>query len=307
VRLDPGNSISWSNLSVAYLNKGFILEAMGRLQDAAAASRVALELDDQAAPNVLFRTNMSIQAGRLAVLEALRGNRTQADEALASSDKLRAWTEEHLPAGSYERAARAAVAGFWRTGVAHLLGDYRRAIEAGRELTTKLEPLEPPGDAGRYDKARWLSWTYSWLADSAYAIGDFETAERAIMRSLAIRNATPAFSVEPEELRETASQQGLAALVLARRGKMDEAATLAGKTLKFERELAARNHDDPSQRFELASALFAASAVGVGDRNAQLAEANALIDKLPPEFKHARSAIVLRERIVDEKSRRRPG
>ncbi len=45
VRLDPGNSISWSNLSVAYLNKGFILEAMGRVHDAAAASRAALELD----------------------------------------------------------------------------------------------------------------------------------------------------------------------------------------------------------------------------------------------------------------------
>ncbi len=237
----------------------------------------------------------------------MRGDRAQADEALASSEKLSAWTEERLPAGSYERAARGAVAGFWRTSVANLLGDYRRSIEAGRELTTKLEPLEPPGDAGRYDKARWLSWTYSWLADSAYAAGDFETAERAIMRSLEIRNATPAFSVEPDELRETANQQALAALVLARRGRVDEAATFAGKTLKFERELAARNRDDPSQRFELANALFVAGAVGVGDRNAQLAEASALIDKLPPEFKRARPAIVLRERISDEKSRRRPG
>jgi tetratricopeptide (TPR) repeat protein len=307
VRLDPGNTISWSNLGVAYINKGFILEAMGRLGDAAAASRAALELDHQAPPNTLLRTNLMIHAGRLAVLETLRGNRPQAEEALVISERFRAWTVERLPAGSYERSARDAAAGFWRTVVAYLSGDYRRAIEVGRGSAAKLEPLDAPGDAGRYDKARWLSWIYTPVADSAYAVGDFETAERAILRSLEIRKAIPALAVEPDELRETAYEQAIAALVLERRGKHDEAVKLIDKTLKFERGLAARNRDDAGQRFELAVALFVAAAVGVGDRSAQLAEASALLDKLPLEFQRARNVIVLRERIAEEKSRGRGG
>jgi tetratricopeptide (TPR) repeat protein len=77
VRLDPSNAISWSNLGVAYLIKGNILEAMGRLGDSAAASRAALELDHQVAPNVMFRQRMQVHAGRLAYLEAVRGNARQ--------------------------------------------------------------------------------------------------------------------------------------------------------------------------------------------------------------------------------------
>ena len=307
VHLDPGNTISWSNLGVAHLNKGFILESMGRLGDAAGASRAALELDRQVAPNLMLRSNLGIHAGRLAFLEALRGNRSQADQALALNERMRAWTEERLPAGSYERTVRRVIGGFWRTGVAHASGDYHRAIDAGREFTTQLEALEPPGDGARYEKTRLLSWTYGPFAESAYAVGDFETAERAILRSLEIRKSIQALGVEPDELRETAYQQAIAALVLERRGKHDEALALAAKALKFERDLAARNRDDPSQRFELANALFVAAAVGVGDRSAQLAEASTLIERLPPELQRARPVVLLRERIAEEKSRRRAG
>ncbi len=309
VRLDPSNAISWSNLAVAYFNKSFILEAMGRFGDAEAASRAALELDHQVAPNVLFRTNLSAQAGRVAYFEAERGNLRQAEEALALSDRLRAWTIERLPAGSYERATRPLQDDFWRTLIAWASGDHRRAIEAGRAFTTKLEALEPPADAARqrYDRARFLSWTYARLADSAVATGDLDTAERAILRSLALRKATPGLDVEMDERRETANEQALAALVLARRNRQDEAVALVSPALKLHRELAARGRDDPSQRLELANALFVAAAVGVGDRPAQLAEATTLLDKLPSELKRARAATLLRERIAEERSRRRPG
>jgi len=307
VRLDPTNAISWGNLGVAYFNKSFILEEMGRLGDAAAASRAALELDHQVAPNVLFRTNMSAHAGRVAYFEAMRGNLRQAEEALVLSDRLRAWTMEQLPAGSYERAMRALQDHFWRTLAAWASGDHRRAIEAGREFTAKLEPLEPPGEAARarYDKARWLSWTYFRLADSSVATGDLETAERAILRSLELRRSTPGLDVQLDERRETANQQALGALVLARRNRRDEAVALIVPALKFQRELAARNHDDPNQRIDLANALFITAAVGVGDRPAQLAEAAAILDKLPPELKRAQTVEALRDRITEERARRR--
>jgi tetratricopeptide (TPR) repeat protein len=305
VRLDPGNAISWSNLAVAYLIKGNILETMGRLGDAAAASRAALELDHQVTPNVMFRQRMALLAGRLAALEALRGNARQAGEALALGDQYRVWIAEHLPAGSYERSVQPVVDHFWRTQVAWSSGDHRRAIQAGREFTTKLEPLAPPGDAERFDKARWLSWAYFPLADSAYATGDFETAERAILRSLELRRTTPGLDGEMGDRRDTANHQATAALVLARRNRHDEAVAHLTPALKFQRGLAARGRDDPSQRVDLANALFVAASIGVGDRSSQLAEASVLLDKLPPELKRATSVNVLRERIAEEAARRR--
>jgi len=307
VRLDPGNAISWGNLGVALSNKSFILEEMGRLGDAAAANRAALELDHQVAPSVIFRNNMQLNAGRLAYLEAQRGNARQSEEAFTLGQGFRAWTAEHMPPGSYERTASPLFDHFWRALVASASGDHRRVVDAAREFTSKFEALEPPGDAARYNKVRWLTWTYARLADSAYALGDLETAERAILHSLELRRATPALSVEADERRETANQQAIAALVLARRNRHDEAIALITPALKFQRELAARGRDDPGQRVELANALFVAAAVGFGDRPAQLAEATALIDKLPPDLRRAKTTDILRERIAEERSRRRPG
>jgi len=306
VRLDPGNAISWNNLSVSYFGKSFTLEAMGRLGDAAAANRAALELDHQVAPNVLFRTSMSNHAGRLAYLEALRGNPQQAAEALALGEQLRAWTTDQLPAGSYERAARPLFNHFWQTRVASALGEHRRAIAAGREFAAKFEPLAAPGEAAQYNKTRFLSYAAAWLADSAYAIGELETAEHAILRSLESRRKMPGFDADMGERRETSSQQAIAALVLARRNRHDEAVALITPALKFQRDLAARGRDDPGQRVDLANALFVAAAVGVGDRSSQLAEASALLDKLPLELKRATTVNELRERIGEERARRRP-
>jgi tetratricopeptide (TPR) repeat protein len=211
-----------------------------------------------------------------------------------------------LPTGSYEQATQHLIDAFWRTQMAWVSGDYRRAVETGREFTTKVEPLAPPGAAERFDKARWLSWAYYALADSAYATGDFETAERAILRALELRNSMPGLAVEMEGRRDTANQQAIAALVLARRNRHDDAVAQITPALKFQRDLAARGRDDPGQRVDLANALFVAAAVGAGDRSRQLAEASALLDKLPPELKRATHVNVLRERIAEEKARRGP-
>ena len=305
VRLDPGNTISWSNLGVGYFNKNFILEGMGRFTDGAAAARAGVALDPYAQPSVIFRTNLGGNAGRTAYFEAQLGNRKQAAEALAQSDQFFAWVIKQLPEGSYEQAIAPTYSRFWRTQVAWVLGDYRAAIESGREITSIFEPLEPPNDGARFDRARWMSQVYGWIADSAYALGDFEAAEKAALRSLELRKATPSLDLDPDERRETSNQQAIAALILERRGRHDEAVALINAALAHQRKLAVRNRDDQFQHVELANALFVAAAVGVGNRSAQLNEANALIDRLPPELKGARTVNVLRERIAEEKSRRR--
>jgi hypothetical protein len=86
---------------------------------------------------------------------------------------------------------------------------------------------------------------------------------------------------------------------------MPEARQRAEPALKFERELAGRNADDPSQRLDLALALFAASVAGVGERGPMLTEASALVDRLPPEMRRLSDVAVWRERIAEEQKKRR--
>src|SRR5439155_1464244 len=78
----------------------------------------------------------------------------------------------------------------------------------------------------------------------------------------------------------------------------DETRALIVPALAFQRDLARRNVDDPSQRAALASALYVAAIAGVGDRAAQLAEAAALMDKLPPEMKRLSLYATWRDRIA---------
>jgi hypothetical protein len=95
------------------------------------------------------------------------------------------------------------------------------------------------------------------------------------------------------------------ALVLTRLGRTEEAQKLAAAALKFERELVARNRDSAYQRFELAQALYVAAIAGLGDANVQLAEADAIIKKLPAEMQKLRNVTVWQERITEEQARRR--
>ena len=95
------------------------------------------------------------------------------------------------------------------------------------------------------------------------------------------------------------------ALVLARLGRTEEAQKLAAAALKYERELAARNRDSAYQRFELAQALYVAAVAGLGDANAQLAEADAIMKRLPVEMQKLRNVAIWQERITEEQARRR--
>ncbi len=142
------------------------------------------------------------------------------------------------------------------------------------------------------------------MAQSAYVLKDYPTAEREITRVLDVR--TQEHSRALGDKREAAGETAFAALVLTRLNRQADAQQLIEPVLKFERELAARGQDDPSQRVELATALYIASTAGVGDATAQLAEAAALIDKVPPEMRRLKSVAIWRDRIAEERSRRRP-
>jgi len=142
------------------------------------------------------------------------------------------------------------------------------------------------------------------MAWSAYALKDYATAEREMAQVLALRKQVPTRTTSDK--RDAAMEQAFAALTLSRLNRQEDAQPLIAGALKFHRELSPQNHDDPFQRFELAVMLYVAAMAGVGDPAAQLAEANAIMEKLPPEMRRLKDVAIWQERIAEERPRRRP-
>ena len=180
-----------------------------------------------------------------------------------------------------------------------------RMDEASRLPTDVTEQLKPADEGQRRTQNFVLRGLHFAMAQSAYMLRDYATADREVTQVLELRRQQP--WNELSDKRDIAFEQAFAALTLARLNRQSDAQKLIGPALKFERELSPRNRDDPSQRFELAVALYVAAVAGLGDAAAQVAEASALMDKLPPEMRALRDTTIWRERIAEERSRRRPG
>jgi tetratricopeptide (TPR) repeat protein len=303
VRLDPGNTISWSNLGVGLQNRSFILVEMGRPTDAAAALRQSLELERGSPPNQLLYDNMAFGASRLANLEANRGNVAQAAEALTVVDRLDTWVAEHAPAGSYVKASRPVWTEAARVFVLPFLGEDRRAVEQGRAVAARVEQLQPTDARQRLVRANVLRGLHNTVAQSAYELKDYPTAERSMAKALELHKQVPI--LQTQDKRDYATEQAFMALVLARLGRTEEAQKLAAEALRYEREISLRNRDSQNQRLELAGVLYVAAVAGLGDGPAQLAEAAAIVQKLPPEMLRLKDVALWQARIAEERTRRR--
>ena len=182
-------------------------------------------------------------------------------------------------------------------------GEYQQALERAAALLPRFEALEPQDVQQREtvnDTLRSVHWV---TARSAYALKDYATAERAMTKVLELHAKVP--TERTSNRRGLEEERIFMALVLARLGRTEEAQKLAAAALKFERELAARNRDSAYQRFELAQALYVAAVAGLGDANAQLAEADAIMKRLPVEMQKLRNVAIWQERITEEQARRR--
>ena len=298
VRLDPGNAISWGNLGVTRANRNDTLQSMGRLDDAEANLRAGIAIDAVAPASTLMRWNLSGLAGRLALLEADRGKRKEAEEALAANRRLVDWLIANTPKGAFMQMLHVPENELWHVSVETNLGEYQQALERGRAILPGIERLKPEDEEQTRWKNIFLRTINRSMAQSAYMLKDYAAAERHMVQVLQTRKRKPASGLG--ERREDAYDQAWLALMLVRLDRKPEAQQLVAPALKFERELTPRNLDDPSQRFELAWVLLSAAAAGLGDPAAQLAEATTLIDRLPPEMRQLRSTVLVRTGIAEE-------
>jgi len=301
VRLDPGNAVSWGNMLVSYQNKNFILQQMGRPGEAAATLWTSLDVERQSPPSRRVRSILTFNAGLLALLEANRGNVKQAADALAAYGKLNESLARDAPPG-FDEELRKLAPEYWRMAVAQATGEDRRALDLGSALEPKSEQMKPADEGTRRIKNFVLRGVHLAMAQAAYTLKDYADADREMMQVAELRRQQP--WPEVMDKRDIAFEQAFSALVLTRLNRREDAQKVITPVLKFERELSPRNRDDPSQRYELAVALYVAAVAGLGDTPAQLTEASALMDKLPPEMRALRDVTLWRDRIAEERSRR---
>jgi hypothetical protein len=303
VRLDPTNVISWNNLAVSYRIRSVIEQDMGRPADAAATLRLGLA-NERLAPSAVMTHDMVLFiAGMLAVQEADRGNAAAESEALATSARAAKWLVDNSPSGSFLQASRALVPDAFRGFAFFVQGDHARSIETLRAQLPKLEALRPADERQREFQSNWLRGVQFGIAGASFELNDYVAAERAMAAALELRAKLP--NEQTADKRDRESERIFMALILARLGRAEEAQKMIAASLKFERALASRNVDSAGQRVELAQALFVAAVAGYGNANAQLAEAAAIMQKLPAEMQALRSVTVWRKRIADEQARHR--
>ncbi|MDH5286983.1 MAG: hypothetical protein OEX23_10175 [Betaproteobacteria bacterium] len=301
LRLDASNIISLSNLGVARFGRSNALLELGRVGEAAATLREMTRRYESATPSLFLNDQISFANTRLANVEASRGNARAAEEAMRRGDAARDWQVKNSPAGSWRAQSRPLYNPFTQALVAGQLGDDRRVLELGRDLAPKLAALTATDQGSTLEKANTRRSLSVLMALAAYRLGDYAAAERAT--AVALEQWSVLRPDEQGERRDEASDRALRALVLVRLGRQDEARALAGPVLALQRGLASKNQGSAGQRFELAQALIAAAASGIGDARAQRAEAARLIDGLPEEFRDTSDVKFWRARLAEVAAR----
>jgi hypothetical protein len=214
---------------------------------------------------------------------------------------------ERMQPGSFEREALELELTIRQMGAANGTGDVAGARKLGAGVGERLVALKPPVasmEARRDDLfANFLE--QSGLA-ALYA-GDYSAAEQHF---LARADYLERLRQQQRTLwlqREAAENSTYLAIALARLGRPDEARPLAEASLKLNRELYARKHDEAFQHLQLARALYAAALADPAKAKALLGEAQAVIGALPAQMRETRNVNYWRSRIAEEQQAKRRG
>jgi hypothetical protein len=296
LQLDPHNVVSLNNLGVAHQETGDALWAAGRLHEAIASYLKSLDDYGQAtvggASFVVIRAyDMTITSNYQAQLGDAAGAQATIASGRTYAEKLRK-TE---PPGSIAQiivddllAASSAAAALERD-------DLSTAQRLAWDTAKSLQAATASGDWQEGEKYISLYVALHVAGRAEYQLGNFAAAERAERAALEARKHWPTQATS--DRRQLGELSIWLALALARQGRLEQAAGEIGPVVKFQRELAARNHGDQWQPVELASALYAQAMADTNQRARLLREAAGLLDDVAPALRSLHDVRRWRERI----------
>jgi tetratricopeptide (TPR) repeat protein len=288
LRLDPDSIIAANNLAADIRSTADAYAALGDPQQGVATMRTAF-----APMKVAERGGSSFILNAMFVHNQLAQRLTDmADDAAARpvladvGRSLEEMTKRAAPGSAvllFGQCSRDVGSEF----VALIRGDNAEARAAGQRCLARLEPLKPTGPTDDFNRNIYLFYGGWGVSRAEVELGDYAAAERHARAALAARTGWPVGN--NSDLRDRAQVQTTLAIVLARRGDTAAAAREIAPVVELHRRLATRNRDDATQRFELATALYAAALADPARRAALLTEAASLLASLPPQLRALRS------------------
>jgi tetratricopeptide (TPR) repeat protein len=279
--LDPDNIVSINNMGVAHQGVGDALWAMGRMREAIPYYLKCLDDFGKAAKTggTGFVIIHGYAVAQSAFHQAQIGDGAGAAATIASGVPFLETLRHSEPPGSMAVSIVDSLQKLPAVGTAFEADDFLGAQRSARDNVLEMEATKPDGGLQEAQKYVSLFVAYHLEGRAAYMLGDYANAERAERASMESRRHTPIEAVG--DRRDMGELSTWLAMSIARQGRVAEAAHLIAPVVKFQRELAAKNHGDQWQTVELAAALCAQALTDKRRSPALLREAAAKIDALP--------------------------
>ena len=171
----------------------------------------------------------------------------------------------------------------------------RRIARASIKRLEQIRDVAAPQEQARNAT---LEVAYRTVADASYRLKDYAAADADIRRALELRKVIPTRT--QSDRRDAGNQAILAAMIAAQLERYAEARQLIEPVLGMHRDLFARaGNEDLTQHIEFAQALHASALARSPGRAAELKQAAALIDALPPAMRALISVARIRASIAD--------
>ncbi|HLY51834.1 MAG TPA: hypothetical protein VKQ31_02385, partial [Steroidobacteraceae bacterium] len=298
LKLDPANTTSINNLAVAESQLWYAYWSAGRLHEAMPYRQRQFEIAERAtAGGPTFYLNYAGAASALVFAQAARGDAAGARATMARAQailqKLLSAESEGSTLGALlgaEHKVDEAYAAFERD-------DLSAALRLAAEAVNELNAIAPQGGAQKFIKSIVLHFAYDAQAEAQCLAGDFAGAEHSAARAVELRKA---LGVEAMDDRRRLNVVTVwEAMAQARQGRTADAARTIAPVVKFERELAAKNHGDQWVALDLGAALYVEALAQPARRAALLAEALGLVNGLAPQIRSLHDTLQWRARILE--------
>ena len=298
LQLDPHNVVSLNNLGVAHQETGDALWAAGRLHEAIAS--YLQSLDDYGRATIGGASFAIIRAYDMTITsyyQAQLGDAGGAQATIASGRPFADALRKTEPPGSIAQIIVDNLQTVSSAAAALEHDDLPGAQRGAWDAVKSLQAAKTSGDWQDGEKYISLYVALHVAGRAEYQLGNFAAAERAERGALEARKHWP--SEATSDRRQLAELSVWLAMALARQGRFDQAADEIGPVVKFQRELATRNHGDQWQPVELASTLYAQALIDKNQRAKLLREASGILDNVSPTLRSLRDVRRWRERIND--------
>jgi hypothetical protein len=298
---DPTNTVSKNNLGVQHGNLADALDRVGRISDSVRIRQAVVAEEANTTVTPFAARNLAVGYGWLSEGLAEMGEPDKAGMALASSRRLAAVSAKEGALGDAANIDQ----GFYRflegrvALAAGRLDEVRRLCSEGLQLALRAAPSRGSQEAFRQARVQGLLHLNAALA--SYRSLDFAAAEVAAGRTLDAWRLAPARNLSEEVFRRNAEL--LRVKALARAGQHREAEAALRPISAFHADARVRRSDDIGVQIQLAEAALATALIDGTQRSAKLAEALAIMERLPAEAKRTKSLSLVREEILRERAK----